>query len=540
MSEPPSSSAGAPSPAAPPPPPSPPPAGVGGALRSKAAWVSTTYFAEGFPYAIVNNVADVLFVDHGSSKQAVGLTALFHLPWNLKFLVGPVFDEYATKRRWLVGLEVALSIVLFALAFAATLPTVLVAASACFLALGILSAMHDIAIDGLYLEALEKEEQAKYVGLRAPLYRFAMFVASGPLVIAVGVVGWPLAFLACAILMTALLAYHRFFLPRTEIEKKPLLALVRAVASLRFLAVAVALAAVVLFARWFATTEAWSSITSAVAGAAPAAAAALAKLGFAEWLAIGLLAALLVVLAALPTIKRRMDASKSFYAGAFVDFLAQPYAGRILAYVILFRIGESFLMKMKTPFFMGTLQLTKEEYGTINGSIGMVASLLAPALGGWAIAKWGLARTIWPFLLAQNVPNFLYVGMAVAVPSITAATAPFLFGGIEVRHVVITAFLVLEIIGAGLGTAVFMVYIMRCCRPQYRAAHMALLTALMSLSFTFAGVLSGFLAEWMGFAWYFAFTFVVTIPGMLLTLFVPHVVDRDAPPKLGVRAPAAG
>ncbi len=83
-----------------------------------------------------------------------------------------------------------------------------------------------------------------------------------------------------------------------------------------------------------------------------------------------------------------------------------------------------------------------------------------------------------------------------------------------------------------MGTAVFMVYIMRRCRPQYRAAHMALLTALMSLSFTFAGVLSGFLAEWMGFSRYFFFTFLVTIPGMALALFVPHVIDRDAPPKL--------
>ena len=83
------------------------------------------------------------------------------------------------------------------------------------------------------------------------------------------------------------------------------------------------------------------------------------------------------------------------------------------------------------------------------------------------------------------------------------------------------------IVGAGLsglGTAVFMVYLMRCCDPAHRAAHMAIVTALMSVSFTLAGVCSGFLASWLGFGPYFAFTFLVTIPGMLLVFFLPLFV----------------
>ena len=46
--------------------------------RKKAhVWVSSTYFAEGFPYAIVHQVAEVLFKEMGASLQAIGLTALF-------------------------------------------------------------------------------------------------------------------------------------------------------------------------------------------------------------------------------------------------------------------------------------------------------------------------------------------------------------------------------------------------------------------------------------------------------------------------------
>ena len=77
--------------------------------------MSSTYFAEGYPYAIVNNLAEILFKELGASLQVVGLTSLFHLPWNLKFLWGPLVDEYETKRRWLIGVEVALTAVLVVL-----------------------------------------------------------------------------------------------------------------------------------------------------------------------------------------------------------------------------------------------------------------------------------------------------------------------------------------------------------------------------------------------------------------------------------------
>ena len=95
--------------------------------------------------------------------------------------------------------------------------------------------------------------------------------------------------------------------------------------------------------------------------------------------------------------------------------------------------------------------------------------------------------------------------------------------GTEVSLTTLTAIISIESLGSGLGTAVFMVYLMRCCRPDFKAAHMAIVTALMSVSFTLAGVCSGFLAEWMGFGNYFGFSFLATIPGMALIFFIPHL-----------------
>src|SRR5262245_20670399 len=110
-------------------------------MRREHAWVSTTYFAEGYPYAIVNNLADILFKELGASLQIVGLTSLFHLPWNLKFLWAPFVDDYETKRRWLIAIEVALTAVIVLLGLLAAASGVsLVALAVGFLVLGLLSA----------------------------------------------------------------------------------------------------------------------------------------------------------------------------------------------------------------------------------------------------------------------------------------------------------------------------------------------------------------------------------------------------------------
>jgi PAT family beta-lactamase induction signal transducer AmpG len=224
-----------------------------------------------------------------------------------------------------------------------------------------------------------------------------------------------------------------------------------------------------------------------------------------------------LLLLRLPQLRQRMaKASGSNYASSFISFLAQPKVGLMLAFILLFRTGESFLMKMKWPFFDDVVGLDLEFYSKANGIIGVAASFAGTIVGGRLIARDGLRAWIWPFMLAQNVLNLLYMGLAMA-PDPTA-----------ISPVTLTAVIAAEHAGAGLGTAVFMVYLMRTCDPAHKAGHFAIVSALMSLSFTLAGVLSGFLAEALGFALYFGFTFVATIPSMLLIWFVPHLDGREA------------
>ncbi|NUN16741.1 MAG: hypothetical protein HUU55_24200 [Myxococcales bacterium] len=478
--------------------------------KSAHFWVSSTYFAEGFPYAIVHNIADVMFKELGASLSVIGLTSLFHLPWNLKFLWGPLLDQYGTKRQWLLLLEWVIPLVIAAIALTTLSlpPTAILLASVGFFLLAVLSATHDIAIDGYYLEALDKAGQSRFVGYRAAAYRIAMLFVSGPLLMLMGRVGWFGGLLLTAALMIGLFGVHRWMLPAVETPKQPLRKITRVLWSRQVAWIGGLSVLVYLLVRLGTQTTAVKGVVTWVTTEFPA----IEKLGADQWIGLGLLSVLLMLLAALPTLKRRMANRKDhFYVAAFTDFLSQPKVGVILAFVILFRTGESFLMKMRYPFFNG-LGMDVEQYGFANGTVGLFASIVGTVLGGKLIARGGLDRWIWPFVAMQNVLNLLFAGLgAIAVA----------YGGVSLG--LMTAVLAVEAFGAGLGTAVLMVYLMRCCRPDFKAAHMAILTALMSLSFTVAGVSSGYLAEAMGFMWYFVFSFVATVPAMCLIPFLPYV-----------------
>ena len=465
-------------------------------------WVSTSYFAEGLPYMVVNELAVPLFKHLGASLGAIGLTALFHVPWNLKFLWGHAVDGYETKRRWILGAEVLLSIALVALAFVATQLQMLVVISAVFLLIATLSATHDIAVDGFYLEALDDEGQSRFVGLRAMAYRLAMITVAGPGLVLIAKYGWGLGLAGIAAVMVSLTAAHSLLLPSPERRQRPLVAMVKRIFGVRMLTFAAGIAGLVMVARAFGAGRALARFREIV------------PLTAMQWVSILLLAALLALMALRKVIQRRMARSSSDFARSLQSFTAQPRVGLILGFIVLFRVGESLLIKMKLPFLMDEVGMSLEAYGVANGTIGLAASIAGTMLGGWLIARHGLRRWIWPMVLAQNVLNLLYVGLA------------YMAGG-ELGIGAATVVIALERIGEGLGTAVFMVYLMRCCSPDHKAAHMAIATALMSVGYTAAGACSGFMAASTGFRLYFLISFFATFPAMVLIFFLPHLDGRE-------------
>ena len=431
--------------------------------RSAGVWVSILYFAEGFPYTVVNLMSVIFLKDLGASNELIGLTSFLYLPWVLKGLWGPVVDIYSTKRRWILTTEVVCILLFVLLAFGALSPSVLAASITIFALIAFASATHDIAIDGFYLDALDKDQQAFYVGFRATTYKIAWLAGNGGLVFVAG-------YLAGQHVIGTNPDGSRIF------------------QSISF--------------AFFG-----NSYTIHPLG-----------LGWAVAFGLGGLIFLLIYLFQLwylpypkPFVAEQKDTTErhSFF-DSFRTYLTQYRIGWIVTYVLIFRLGDAFMLKMAPPFLMdrldkGGLAISTANMGILYGTVGVVFLLLGGILGGFIIAKQGLKKWMWPTALLQNSAIVLYWLLAMYKPSM-----PLVY--------VVNSF---EQFSYGLGVSAYTVFLMRTIRPEYKASHYAITTAFMAAGVLIPGIISGYLQTWLGYEHFFLMSFLVAIPGLATIAFLP-------------------
>jgi len=489
-----------------------------------AVWAFTTYFTEGFPFTLIRTVSSVFFRDMRVSLESIGLTSLFGLPWILKFLWAPHVDAIATKRRWLLCMQGLLLGVIVLAAVFAPLDFGVRAVAVLFFLGSILAATHDIAIDGYYMEALDKDAQARWIGYRVMAYRIAMMTGAGVVVTIGTTIGWGTAYAAAALIFGLFFVFHLLFLAEVEAAGHAPGRWLRSLLRPGPLVLVALLVGIILTIRAFFLSSAWQGLQTRLPF--------LRRVYFSHWVAMLLLLALVGVGIFRRPLKRRLLTEKdSHFSRAFISFMERQRAGRILAFIILMRTGEWALSTMVAPFVVDLG--IKVHYGWISAWVGLPASIAGALAGGWAISRYGLKRVIWPFLLAQNITNLIYMGAALHLaPYITPGgmQSTWMGTGNLVLFAGIHGF---DQLAGGLGTAVLMTFLMRICSPHFKAAHYAIGSGLMNLGGLFAGVASGFIAGWLGYAWLFGFSFVLSIPAMLLIPGLPYLDESGG--KLGSR-----
>jgi PAT family beta-lactamase induction signal transducer AmpG len=108
----------------------------------------------------------------------------------------------------------------------------------------------------------------------------------------------------------------------------------------------------------------------------------------------------------------------------WLSFFKKKNIGAAIAFLLLFRLGESQLVKLASPFLLDSrevdgLGLTTSDVGLIYGTIGIIFLTIGGILGGYLASKKGLKYWIWWMTLAINLPNLVYVYLSYATPSAT-------------------------------------------------------------------------------------------------------------------------
>ena len=175
----------------------------------------------------------------------------------------------------------------------------------------------------------------------------------------------------------------------------------------------------------------------------------------------------------------------------------------ILAFIFLYKLGDSMATALATPFYMD-MGFTKTEIGLIAKNAGLWPSVIGGMLGGVWMMRVGINRGLWIFGAVQMVAILGFAWL------VNAGHSLFWLGSV----------IGLEAFGVGLGTAAFVAFIAQTTNPLYTATQFALFTSLASVPRTVANSATGYLVEYFGWQQFFIFCFIIAIPGMLLLVKV--------------------
>ena len=224
-----------------------------------------------------------------------------------------------------------------------------------------------------------------------------------------------------------------------------------------------------------------------------------------------------------PAADRPGDRSQPLWAAfgsTFAAFFRRSDIVLVLAFLLLFRLGEAQLVKLVAPFLLdprerGGLGLSTAQLGLVYGTVGIAALTAGGVLGGWVISRHGLARWLWPMVAAIHAPNGLFVALAALQPDSVA---------------LITVVVAAEQFGYGFGFAAYLMFMILVADGPSKTAHYALCTGFMALGMMLPGLVSGWLQQQLGYPLFFAWVCACTLPSVWLAarLRIPADFGRKA------------
>ncbi len=417
--------------------------------RTPWAWVPSLYFAEGLPYIAVTVLAIEIYMQLGlSDAQITFYTSWLYLPWVIKPFWSPFLDLYKSKRWWITSMQLLLGAAYAGVAFTIQADWWLQGTICFFWLMAFSSATHDVAADGFYMMGLNQHDQAFFVGIRSTFYRLSMIFGKGVLIMLAGV----------------LQVMYRYQIKYS-----------------------------------------WCLIFFALTGL--------------------FIALFLYHSYILPRPREDVNHEEQRspsqlvreFCETFASFFRKPQIWVAIAFMLLFRLPEALLTPVSQLFLQaqpskGGLGLSPQEFGLVNGTVGVVGLLAGGVIGGMLASKDGLKRWLWPMTAAITIPNVAYVYLAYVMPqSLTAInTAVFI-----------------ENFGYGFGFSAYMLFMIYFAQGEHKTSHYALCTGFMALSMMLPGLFAGALAQTVGYRMFF----IIVMLSCLLPVVVASLLKID--PEFG-------
>ena len=424
------------------------------------AWVPTLYFAQGIPYFIVNNISVLMFAKMGVPNGEMALfTSLLYLPWTIKPFWSPFIDIIKTKRWWIISMQILMSIAFILLTL-----------------------------------SIPKPDEATIAAGTTPI---SMFTITLVLFIITAFASATHDIAADGFYMLALrqsdqaafVGIRSTFYRLASIFGQGVLVAIAGAIELRYkdiplswtitMLVTAVMFSLVTFYHLFAIPKPTSDKSVLTPGTASA------KAIFQE------------------------------FGRTFATYFTKPGVWLAIAFMLLYRLPEAFLIKMCMPFLVaskeaGGLELSTAEVGIVYGTIGVIFLTVGGILGGLFESRIGLKKSIWWMAGCMTLPCLTFVYLAIGQPDNLFA---------------ISTAIAIEQFGYGFGFTAYMLYMMYFSEGEFKTSHYAICTAFMALSMMIPGMFAGYLQEAVGYINFFWIVILCCAATIVVTVFADRKID---------------
>jgi PAT family beta-lactamase induction signal transducer AmpG len=195
----------------------------------------------------------------------------------------------------------------------------------------------------------------------------------------------------------------------------------------------------------------------------------------------------------------------------FADIMRRPAWPLALLFIMTYKLGEAMAGIMAMPLYIA-IGFTLTEIGEVSKIFGVVFTLVGCVVGGAVVTRLGCLKALLICGVLQSLGNLFYILQAVA--------------GHHLGYLVLCV--AAENLTGGMAGTALVVYVSSLCNLRYTATQYALLSSLAVLGRTLFASSAGALADHLGWELFFLLTTVVTVPALLLLVFMMRLPGLSA------------
>ncbi len=196
---------------------------------------------------------------------------------------------------------------------------------------------------------------------------------------------------------------------------------------------------------------------------------------------------------------------KEAIVNPLTEYFSRKDAIWILAFILLYKIGDTMASAMTIPFYL-EIGFSKSEIGTVVKLFGFWATIIGSLVGGIMMLRLGINRSLWIFGVLQSLSTACFAVLDRIGHNIGALSGVIAF----------------ENLSSGMGTAAYAAFMASITHKKFTATQYALLTSLMGIPRVLASAPTGYFVKRVGWESFFITCAIIAVPGLLLLLkFAP-------------------